>query len=230
MFCIAGMDRAVDKYLQDKPDSDDAQLLLWPAEAVQLLLFTCTKDPSVRIRRDVMSLLTSVVSRHESTQEADILGTLVLKCRDKDSKVQTQAYEMLLQLPIDTLRAHLRLEDWRAVLDTALLSERADCLDCAAGSEQSKIQKLGADMLQKYLKSEEVLHLLDNHHAVTLSTATNGVSSASAALRMLEFASQRLKALQLPWHNSTVHDAYGAALSNFESQHLQENWVMLAQT
>ena len=216
------MDRAVDKYLRDNPDSDDAQLGLWPEEAVQLLLFTCTKDTSVRIRRAVMSLLTSVVSRQQSTQEVDILSTLVLKCRDKDSKVQTQAYEMLLQLPIDTLRAHLRLEDWRAVLDTALLSKQADHVDSAAGSEQPELQVLGTDMLHKYLKSEEVPPWGDNAAA-----ANDIVSSGSAVLimrRSLEFASCRLKALQLPWHNSTVHDAYAAALQNFESQPLQENW------
>lgn len=214
------MDRAVDKYLQDNPDSDDAQLILWPEEAVQLLLFTCTKDTSVRIRRAVMSLLTSVVSRQQSTQEADILSTLVLKCRDKDSKVQTQAFEMLLQLPLNILRAHLRVEDWRAVLDTALLSKRADHVDCAVGSEQAEIQKLGTELLHKYLDFEEGLPWLDDPAA----GAVDGISSESAALRALEFASCRLKALQLPWHNSSVHDAYGAALSSFESQQLQKYW------
>ncbi|KAL3152469.1 hypothetical protein ABBQ32_001508 [Trebouxia sp. C0010 RCD-2024] len=213
------MDRAVDKYLQDNPDSDDTQLMLWPDEAVQLLLFTCTKDTSVRIRRAVMSLLTSVVSRQQSIQEADIISTLVLKCRDKDSKVQTQAYEMLLQLPINILRAHLSVEDWCAVLDTALLSKRADHVVCAAGNERAEIQKFGTDLLHKYLDSQELLPWVDT----TAAGALHGVSAESAALRALEFASCRLKALQLPWHNSTVYDAYGAALSSFESQQLQEN-------
>lgn len=215
----AAMDRAVDKYLQDNPDSDDTQLMLWPDEAVQLLLFTCTKDTSVRIRRAVMSLLTSVVSRQQSIQEADIISTLVLKCRDKDSKVQTQAYEMLLQLPINILRAHLSVEDWCAVLDTALLSKRADHVVCAAGNERAEIQKFGTDLLHKYLDSQELLPWVDT----TAAGALHGVSAESAALRALEFASCRLKALQLPWHNSTVYDAYGAALSSFESQQLQEN-------
>ena len=212
---IAAMDRAIDKYLQDNHANDDAHLLLWPEEAVQLLLFTCTKDPSVRLRRAAMSLLTSVVSRQQSAQEADIIRTLILKCRDKDNKVQTQAYQMLEQLPADTLKAHLKLEDWRAVLDTALLSKQADCSDHASGNEQSEVQKLGTDLLHKYLKTEEVLPLLHNiGDAAWLSIASDGVSTGDTALSALGLASQHLQALQLPWHNSTVHEAYCSALLN----------------
>lgn len=201
---IAAMDRAIDKYLQDNKDSDDAQLLLWPEEAVQLLLFSCNKDPSIRIRRAAMSLLTSVVSRQQSRQEADIVSTLILKCRDKDSKVQTQAYQMLVQLPIDTLTPFLKLEDWRAVLDTALLGKPADCLDT---TEQPEIQKLGTDLLHKYLTTNEVAPILCSNDAASLSAASADVFAESSAFRSLGIASQRLQALQLPWHNNPVHAA-----------------------
>lgn len=201
------MDRAIDKYLQDNSDNDDAQLLLWPEEAVQLLLFSCNKDPSIRIRRAAMSLLTSVVSRQQSRQEADIVSTLVLKCRDKDSKVQTQAYQMMVQLPIDTLTPFLKLEDWRAVLDTALLSKPADCLDT------TEVQQLGTDLLQKYLTIKQVAPILCSSDAASLSSASADVFAESAAFRSLGIASQRLQALQLPWHNNPVHEAYCSALS-----------------
>ena len=206
---IAAMDRAIDKYLQDNHDNDDAQLLLWPEEAVQLLLFSCTKDPSIRIRRAAMSLLTTVVSRQQSAQEADIISTLVLKCRDKDSKVQTQAYERMVQLPIDTLTLHLELEDWRAVLDTALLGKQADCLGC---TEQREIWHLGTGLLHKFLKTKDMLSL--KYSTALLSNTSDDVSTQTAAFDTLGHASQLLQALQLPWHNNSVHEAYCSALSN----------------
>ena len=204
-YCfIAAMDRAIDKYLQDNHDNDDAQLVLWPEEAVQLLLFSCTKDPSIRIRRAAMSLLTSVVSRQQSAQEADIISMLVLKCRDKDIKVQKQAYQMLVQLPIDTLTNHLKLEDWRAVLDTALLGKQANY------TEQPDIQKLGTDLLHKYLQPKEMLPL--QYIPALLSNAGDDVYTQSAVVKTLRHTSQLLQALQLPWHNSAIHEAYCSAL------------------
>ena len=206
---IAAMDRAIDKYLQDNHDHDAAQLALWPEEAVQLLLVSCTKDPSIRIRRAAISLLTSVVSRQQSAQEANIVNTLVLKCRDKDSKVQIQAYQMLVQLPIDALTLHLKLEDWRAVLDTALLGKQADDVDC---TKQPEIYKLGTDLLHKYLKTTETLPL--QYSTASSPNTGHDVCMQSAALKNLGHASQLLQALQLPWHNSSVHQAYFSALSN----------------
>ncbi|KAL0023867.1 hypothetical protein WJX79_001901 [Trebouxia sp. C0005] len=41
------MDGAIDRFLNSPSSSDEAQLQLWPEEGVHLLLFTCTKDPSV---------------------------------------------------------------------------------------------------------------------------------------------------------------------------------------
>ena len=206
---IVAIDRAIDKYLQDNHENDDTQLALWPEEAVQLLLFSCTKDPSIRIRRAAMSLLTSVVSRQHSAQEACIISTLVLKCRDKDSKVQIQAYQMLLQLPIETLTLHLELADWRAVLDTALLGKQTGNLDCT--ENQPEIHNLGTDLLHKYLKTTEMLPL--QYSNALLSNAGDDVCMQSAAFQTLGHSSQLLQALQLPWHNNTVHAAYCAALS-----------------
>lgn len=203
------MDRAIGKYLQNNHDNDDAQLGLWPEEAVQLLLFSCTKDPSIRIRRAAMSLLTSVVSRQQSAQEADIISMLVLKCRDKDIKVQTQAYQMLVQLPIHTLTLHLKLEDWRAVLDTALLGKQADCLDC---TEQPEIQKLGTDLLHQYLKTKEMLPLQYNPALFCNAGDVVCTQREFEPLKTLGHTSQLLQALHLPWHNSTVHGAYCSAL------------------
>lgn len=208
---IVAIDRAIDKYLQDNHENDDTQLALWPEEAVQLLLFSCTKDPSIRIRRAAMSLLTSVVSRQQSAQEACIISTLVLKCRDKDSKVQIQAYQMLLQLPIETLTLHLELADWRAVLDTALLGKQAGNLDCT--ENQPEIHNLGTDLLHKYLKTTEMLPL--QYSNALLSNAGDDVCMQGAAFQTLGHSSQLLQALQLPWHNNTVHAAYCAALSHY---------------
>ena len=206
----AAMDRAIDRFLNSPGSSDEAQPQLWPEEGVHLLLFTCTKDPSVRIRRAAMSLLTSVVSKQKSAQEEAIVRALVLKCRDKDSRVQTQAYEMLVQLPIETLTAYLQIEDWRAVLDTALLNMQATVSDFSADEDHQQdnvVHAFGIQLLQKYLDTKKVLQ------AFSGDVASADVEGVDAVLQAVCHASQYLRALQLPWHSSVVHHAYSSALA-----------------
>lgn len=210
------MDRAIDKFLHSNNTNNEAQLELWPEEAVQLLLFTCNKDPSVRIRRAAMSLLTSVVSKQQSPQspqEQAIVHTLILKCRDKDAKVQFQAYEMLVQLPIMTLRAHLRIEDWRAVLDTAILTTHAVMSDTADADHQqaNDVHAVGTQLLHRYLDTYRVLQSLSND---TIYAGEAGCPGVELALNAVYHASQYLQALQLPWHSSTVQHAYSSALAD----------------
>lgn len=205
------MDRAVDKFLYDHSSDDDAQLALWPDDAVSLLLFTCNKDPSVRIRRAAMSLLTSVVSKQQSGQEQAIVHALVLKCRDKDAKVQSQAYQMMVQLPAETLAAHLLIEEWRAVLDTALLSMQG--VSTEQDQHRKEVQRLGSELLHKYLGFKQVLQALP---ADFMSPAGIHIEllEHTDALDAVGQASQYLQALQLPWHNNAVYLAYSAALSD----------------
>lgn len=214
----AAMDRAIDQFLNGPSSSDEAQLQLWPEEAVHLLLFTCSKDPSVRIRRAAMSLLTSVVSKQQSAQEEAIVRALVLKCRDKDAKVQSQAYEMLVQLPTETLTAYLQIDDWRAVLDTALLNMQAAVSDSLADEDHQRdsvVHALGIQLLQKYLDTNKVLQALCSDAA---SADEEGVD-AKAVLQAVCHASQYLQALQLPWHSSVVHHAYSSALAACHQHH-----------
>lgn len=214
----AAMDRAIDQFLNGPSSSDEAQLQLWPEEAVHLLLFTCSKDPSVRIRRAAMSLLTSVVSKQQSAQEEAIVRALVPKCRDKDAKVQSQAYEMLVQLPIETLTAYLQIDDWRAVLDTALLNMQAAVSDLLADEDHQRdsvVHALGIQLLQKYLDTNKVLQALCSDAA---SADEEGVD-AKAVLQAVCHASQYLQALQLPWHSSVVHHAYSSALAACHQHH-----------
>ncbi len=206
------MDRAIDHFLNSPSSSDEAQLQLWPEEGVHLLLFTCTKDPSVRIRRAAMSLLTSVVSKQQSAQEEAIVRALVLKCRDKDSRVQSQAYEMLVQLPSEALTAYLQIEDWRAVLDTALLNTQTAASDSLADGDHQQdnaVHAIGMQLLQKYLDTNKVLQAFCGDAA---SADVKGVH-ADAVLQAVCHASQYLQALQLPWHSSVVHHAYSSALA-----------------
>ena len=206
----AAMDRAIDQFLNSPSSSDEAQLQLWPEEGVHLLLFTCSKDPSVRIRRAAMSLLTSVVSKQQSAQEEAIVRALVLKCRDKDARVQSQAYEMLVQLPIETLTAYLQIEDWRAVLDTALLNMQAAASDSAADEDHQRegaVHALGIQLLQKYLDTNKVLQ------AFSGDATSAKVEGIDAVLQAVCHASQYLQALQLPWHSSVVYHAYSSALA-----------------
>ncbi len=206
------MDRAIDQFLNSPSSSDEAQLQLWPEEGVHLLLFTCTKDPSVRIRRAAMSLLTSVVSKQQSAQEEAIVRALLLKCRDKDSRVQSQAYEMLVQLPSETLTAYLQIEDWRAVLDTALLNMQAAASHSPADEDhqqENAVHAIGIQLLQKYLDTNKVLQAISGDAA---SADKEGVDG-DAVLSAVRHASEYLQALQLPWHSSVVHHAYSSALA-----------------
>ncbi len=209
------MDRAIDQFLNSPSSSDEAQLQLWPEECVHLLLFTCTKDPSVQIRRAAMSLLTSVVSKQQSAQEEAIVRALVLKCRDKDSRVQSQAYEMLVQLPIETLTAYLQIEDWRAVLDTALLNTQAAASmtsDSPADGDHQQdnaVHAIGIHLLQKHLDTNKVLQAFSGD----VASADVDSVDADAVLQAVCHASQYLQALQLPWHSSVVHHAYSSALA-----------------
>lgn len=211
------MDGAIDRFLNSPSSSDEAQLQLWPEEGVHLLLFTCTKDPSVRIRRAAMSLLTSVVSKQQSAQEEAIVCTLVLKCRDKDSRFQSQAYEMLVQLPIETLTAYLQIEDWRAVLDTALLNMQAAASDSMADEDHQQdnaVYALGVQLLQKYLDTNKVLQAFCSD----VASADNEGVDADAVLQAVYHESQYLQALQLPWYSSAVHHAYSSALAACHQQ------------
>lgn len=57
------MSRAVDAHLGRLADDDagnQARLQLWPEAALQMLYFTVMHDPSVRMRRAAMALLSSV--------------------------------------------------------------------------------------------------------------------------------------------------------------------------
>ena len=213
----AAMDRAIDQFLHSNSTNNEAQLELWPEEAVQLLLFTCNKDPSVRIRRAAMSLLTSVVSKQQSAQEQAIVHTLILKCRDKDAKVQCQAYEMLVQLPIIMLRAHLQIEDWRAVLDTAILTTHAVKSDTTDADHQQANDDytIGTQLLHRYLDTYRVLQSLSNDtiHAGEAGCPQD-LAGVDLALNAVYHASQYLQALQLPWHSSTVQHAYSSALAD----------------
>ena len=64
---LAAMSAAVDEYL-DKlgdagDDAEEARLKLWPDHALQMLIFASMHDPSVRMRRACMALMTSVAVR-----------------------------------------------------------------------------------------------------------------------------------------------------------------------
>lgn len=196
------MERAVSQYEEANKDVGVEALQLWPDAAVQMLLYTLSKDPSVRIRRAAMSLLTSVPSQHESAQLEAIVQLLVLKCRDKDAAVQQQAYSMLAQLSGYTLLQTLSIEDWRAVLDTALL---ASALSGDALTEQ-QLQEPGRKLLHKWLKLDQVAEMRANvvgcRHSPELQT-TLAVQSAAY-----------LQALQIPWCHNAMYQAYFTALQS----------------
>lgn len=66
-IACAAMSNAVDEHMAMEAAHGEnemaARLQLWPEEALQLLLYTVLHDPSVRMRRACMGLLTSAAVR-----------------------------------------------------------------------------------------------------------------------------------------------------------------------
>lgn len=195
------MERAVSRFEEGHEDNDEALLNLWPNVAIQMLLFTLSKDPSVRIRRAAISLLTAVPSQHQSAQMEATVQLLVLKCRDKDAVVQRQAYSMLRQLPAEVLTGFLSIEDWRAVLDTALLSCHAT--DSTSGTEQ-ELQASGCALLHKWVRLEQTCDAQSSHQALA--------EEMEGSWEGLQQAAAHLQALQIPWDNAAMYQAYCTGL------------------
>lgn len=209
------MEKAVNSFEEEHEEDDMALLNLWPEAAVHMLLFTLSKDPSVRIRRAAMSVLTAIPARQHSAQEAAILQLLLLKCRDKDSNVQQQAYSMLTQLPAETLSEHLSIEDWRAVLDTALLGSE---LTGRGIDVQADIQAFGSVLLHKWLGTSN--SQLNSRHDIRILVSSDADvmcgdhdSSEPTFEGAIEHAAHCLRALQVPLQIDAVYEAYSAALS-----------------
>ena len=207
MCARAAMEKAVNSFEEDHEEDDTALLDLWPEAAVHMLLFTLSKDPSVRIRRAAMAVLTAIPSRQHSAQEAAILQLLLLKCRDKDTAVQQQALSRMSQLPADTLSEHLSIEDWRAVLDTALLGAY---FGTSSGTDaQGETQAFGSVLLHKWLRTSQLGGISSDAEAMCRSN-DRSVATFGATL---EQAAYYLRALQIPWQIQPVYQAYSAALS-----------------
>ena len=191
------MERAISSFEELHEEDNEALLNFWPSAAVQMLLFTLSKDPSVRIRRAAMSLLTAVPAQHQSAQMGATVQLLVLKCRDKDAVVQRQAYSMLRQLPGEVLTDFLSIEDWRAILDTALLSCRA--ADGSISIDQ-ELQASGCALLQQWLRLEQTCSAQSSPHVLT-----EGVNA-------VQQAAPYPQALQIPWNNAAIYQAYCTGL------------------
>ena len=57
------MGRAADRYLSAHPVDQDARLALWTADSLAVVTLALTRDPSIRVRREAMRLLSSVSVR-----------------------------------------------------------------------------------------------------------------------------------------------------------------------
>lgn len=201
------MERAITQFTQihaeqdDDDDIDDAMSQLWPDAAIQMLLFTLAKDPSVKIRRAAMALLTAVPSHPHSPQMEAVVQLLVLKCSDRDSAVQTQAYSMLAQLPGNVLTEHLSIEDWRTVLDIALLSNLSSGISIVA---QQELQSFGDALLHKWIRLEQ-LHAVCSKQGLHIMNDENTTQA-------IQQAAAYIQALHIPWHNPAMYQAYSDAL------------------
>ncbi|GIL89199.1 hypothetical protein Vretifemale_17043, partial [Volvox reticuliferus] len=73
--------------------------LLWPRAAVDALLFSLLHDPSIKVRRAAIRLVSLVVLPAGGDGAARLTKTLLKKLRDKDALVSDRALQLLVQLP-----------------------------------------------------------------------------------------------------------------------------------
>lgn len=151
------MDRAAHAYL-DSPDSQQqgAALHLWPAAAVHRLLAALGSDPSIRVRRSAVGLLSCVAVAVSSPQEAALLHAVAQRCRDKDGGVREGAFAMLVQFPRASLARLLTVQDWQAVLDAGLAGPppgpgAKPGGSKAAGRHAGAIRAAATELLRRYL-------------------------------------------------------------------------------
>lgn len=151
------MDRAAEAFL-DSPDGqqEGAALRLWPPTALDRLLAALRSDPSIKVRRGAMNLLSSVAVAVGSPQEAVLLNAVAQRCRDKDDEVREQAFAMLAQFLRGSLVRLLSVQDWQAVLDAGLAGPLPR-LGGKTGSSKQAVRRTGAiraaatELLQLYL-------------------------------------------------------------------------------
>ncbi|CAL5220023.1 g1969 [Coccomyxa viridis] len=98
----------------DSEDSSDGEAadhsaLTWPAQAADLLLYTLTNDPSIRARRAAMKTLKAAQGHLGCTGR--LIKVLLLKCRDRDKRVQLSAYELLASMDSGELNGNAEKEE-----------------------------------------------------------------------------------------------------------------------
>ncbi|GLC36399.1 hypothetical protein PLESTM_000439400 [Pleodorina starrii] len=74
--------------------------LLWSAASVDALFFSLLHDPSIKVRRVAMRLVSLVVLPAGGDGAIRLARVLLMKLRDKDALVSDRALELLVQLPI----------------------------------------------------------------------------------------------------------------------------------
>ncbi|CAL8468076.1 g7615 [Coccomyxa elongata] len=107
--------------LTEKSDAIDAiegmSAFTFPHDALQHIVFALKTDTSVRIRRLGIETLQTVMTMPLEVPEGikDVLDTLVLKCRDKDSKVRHASFHCLDGADPALLANFVSIDDWRSV-------------------------------------------------------------------------------------------------------------------
>lgn len=114
---------------------------------MQALQFTVLQDPSIRIRRAAMQMLTSVTAARGSSRERQLLQLLACKCRDKDMTVRQTSYSMLTQVPMQSLVACIGSSGLRSLLDVALLATPVH-----HGDDAPAIKQHGLKLLTMYVQ------------------------------------------------------------------------------
>lgn len=101
-------------------DDDTLHASLWSEECVGAVLYCLRHDPSIRVRRAAMSLMSSVALPAQSPSASHMMEVLAMKARDKDPTVLAAAMELIVQLPASTVVSNLTAVQWVGVVQAGL--------------------------------------------------------------------------------------------------------------
>eukprot|EP00887_Chlorella_sp_A99_P008093 scaffold12.g8093.t1 len=147
---LRALSRAADRWLAAHDGDTQARLALWSPNSLAVLALILTRDPSIRVRREGMRLLSSVSIWAGDEQE--LLALVALKCRDRDDIVRQEAFAMLAQFPTAALVSGLDTRTWQDLLDLALAPASAGAGATAGPTKQGlAIQATARQLLRRYV-------------------------------------------------------------------------------
>ncbi|KAJ9519761.1 hypothetical protein QJQ45_013472 [Haematococcus lacustris] len=115
------VESAMARVAEEAAERDRRHAALWSDYGVEVLLYSVMHDPSIKVRRGGLRLLTTIALAQDSSTANQLVQVLLSKMRDRDGLVRDAALDMLLQLPASLLTSCQCSEaEWLWLMSQAL--------------------------------------------------------------------------------------------------------------